>query len=58
MADAMAATRAVSKAASTVWRMDGTTVVMTACSAVVAKGDWTEDATDDETTKATAVLKA
>ena len=57
MADAMAATRAVSKAASTVGRMDDTTVVMTACSAVVAKGDWTEDATDDETAEATADRK-
>ena len=54
MADAMADTRAVSKAASTVGRMDGARVVMTACSAVVAKGDWTEDATDDETAEATA----
>ena len=54
----MAATRVVSKAASTVGRIDGTTVVMTACSAVVTKGDWTEDATDDETTEATAELKA
>ena len=57
MADAMADTRAVSKAASTVGRMDGTRVAMTACSAVVAKGDWTEDATDDETAEATADRK-
>ena len=57
MADAMAATRAVSKAASTVGRMDGTRVAVTACSAVVAKGDWTEDATDDETAEATAGRK-
>ena len=57
MADAMAATRAVSKALPTVGRMDGTRVVMTACSAVVAKGDWTEDATDDETAEATAGRK-
>ncbi len=55
--DAMAATRAVSKAASTVGRMDGARVVMTACSAVVAKGDWTEDATDDETAELTADRK-
>jgi hypothetical protein len=52
--DAMAATRAVLKAVPMVGRMDGTRVVMTACSAVVAKGDWTEDATDDETAEATA----
>ena len=31
---------------------------MTACSAVVAKGDFTEDATENETTEATAELKA
>ncbi len=55
--DAMADTRAVSKAAPTVGQMDGTRVVMTACSAVVAKGDWTEDATDDEKVEATAERK-
>ena len=52
--DAVAATRAVLRAVPTVEMMDGTRVVMTACSAVVAKGDWTEDATDDETAEATA----
>ena len=56
-ADAMDNTRAVSKEVPTVGRMDGTRVVMTACSAVVAKGDWTEDATDDETAEATAERK-
>ncbi len=57
MVDATVATRAVSKASSMVEMMDGTRVVMTACSAVVAKGDWTEDATDDETAEATADRK-
>ena len=57
MADAMDATRAVSKAASTVEMMDGTRVAMTACSAVVAKGDWTEDATGDGTAEATAAQR-
>ena len=55
--DAMADTRAVSKAASTVGRKVGARVVMTACSAVVAKGDWTEDATDDETVELMADRK-
>ena len=50
----MADMRALSRAVPMVGRMDGTRVVMTACSAVVAKGDWTEDATDDETAEATA----
>ena len=55
--DAMAATRAVLKAVLTVEMMDGTRVAMTACSAVVAKGDWTEDATDDETVELMADRK-
>ena len=61
MVDAMAAMmadmKALSRAVPTVGQMDGTRVVMTACSAVVAKGDWTEDATDDETAEATAERK-
>ena len=55
--DAMADTRAVSKASSMVGRMDGTRVAAKACSAVVAKGDWTEDATDDETVELMADRK-
>ena len=53
----MADMRALSRAVPMVGQMDGTRVVMTACSAVVAKGDWTEVATDDETAEATADRK-
>ena len=53
----MADMKALSRAVPMVEMMDGTRVVMTACSAVVAKGDWTEGATDDETAEATAERK-
>ena len=57
MAAMMADMRALSRAVPMVEMMDGTRVAVTACSAVVAKGDWTEDATDDETAEATAGRK-
>ncbi len=50
----MADMKALLRAVPMVEMLDSTRVVMTACSAVVAKGDLTEDATDDETAEATA----
>ena len=53
----MADMKALLRAVPMVEMMDSTMVVMTACSAVVAKGDWTEDATDDETVELMADRK-